>query len=176
MDAAKHFHETAVFEYKKYKGLGEKALAQLSDEDMHWKLNDEVNSIAVIIKHLHGNMLSRWTDFLTTDGEKPNRHRDNEFIEKQESKAELMKLWEEGWQGLLGAIEPLSPEDMSKTITIRHEPHTVMQALCRQLTHVPYHIGQIVHIAKERKGEAFQTLTIPRGKSEEFFNGTYKKG
>lgn len=176
MDAAKHFHETAVFEYKKYKALGEKALAQLGDEDMHWKQNDEVNSIAIIIKHLHGNMISRWTDFLTTDGEKPNRKRDNEFVEKQENKAALMKLWEEGWQALLNAIEPLTPEDMSRTITIRQEPHTVMQALCRQLTHVPYHIGQIVHIAKERKGEAFTSLTIPRGKSEEFFRGEYKKG
>jgi len=158
-----HFLETSIAEFRKYKTMGERAMAQLyTDEEMHWKPSPESNSMAIIIKHLHGNMISRWTDFLTTDGEKPSRTRDAEFEEEKESKARLLQLWEEGWQCAFAALEPLDEADLMKTTTIRNEPHTVIQAIIRQLTHYCGHIGQMIYLAKIIRDKDWQTLSIPK--------------
>jgi len=159
------FLQESINELKKYKGFAEKAIAQLhTDDEMHWQPGEESNSVAVIMKHLHGNMLSRWTDFLTTDGEKPTRTRDEEFIGRKETKEELMKLWEEGWKCMFGALESLNEDDFAKTITIRNEPHTIIQAILRQMTHYAQHVGQIIYIAKMIRNEDWNTLSIPRKK------------
>ena len=155
-----------VFHY--YKKLGDRALAQCPDESLFTILDAESNSIAIIVKHLAGNMRSRWTDFLTSDGEKPDRQRDTEFEEPPRTRAELMELWERGWKLLFGALEPLDDADLAKTITIRTEPHSVMQAINRQIAHYSYHVGQIVFLARHFAGEKWQSLTIPKKKSAEF--------
>jgi hypothetical protein len=155
-------------EFKKVKANGEAALAQLGDEDLLFRLNEDQNSIAVIIKHLHGNFLSRFTDFLTTDGEKPNRHRDQEFIEQAVSKSQVMQWWNEGWNCLIDSLSQLTDADLLKTITIRNVPHTVIGALNRSLAHSAYHIGQIILLAKHIKGSQWKYITVPRGKSAEF--------
>ena len=155
-----------------YKSLGEKAMAQVEENSLLWQYNPESNSIAIIVKHLHGNMLSRWTDFLTTDGEKPWRHRDDEFVGDVSSRNQLMKIWEEGWAVLFDAIDPLTENDLKKIVYIRNEEHTVTDAINRQLAHYSYHIGQIVYIAK-LCNENFESLTIPRNKSEEFNTGKF---
>ncbi len=151
-----------------YKRLVERALAQLSDEQLLTVLDGEANSIAVIVKHLTGNMRSRFTDFLTSDGEKPGRDRDTEFEDPPGSRAELMALWEEGWQCVFTAIEPITEEDLKRSITIRGEAHSVMQAINRQVAHYAYHCGQIVLLAKHFKSDQWQTLSIPRRKSAEY--------
>ncbi|HSR07440.1 MAG TPA: DUF1572 domain-containing protein [Bryobacteraceae bacterium] len=151
-----------------YKGLVERALAQLSDEQLLAVLDGEANSIAVIVKHLTGNMRSRFTDFLTSDGEKPGRDRDAEFEDPPASREELMALWEQGWRCVFRALEPLTEEDLQRSITIRGEAHSVMQAINRQVAHYSYHCGQIVLLAKHFKSEKWQTLSIPRRKSAEF--------
>jgi Protein of unknown function (DUF1572) len=151
------------FEY--YKMLGEKAMAQLPEEKLFWQYNQESNSIAGIVKHLWGNMLSRWTDFLTTDGEKEWRNRDAEFNNDIQSKAELMTKWNEGWQCLFDAIDPLTTPDLEKEIFIRNMGHTVLEAINRQLAHYPYHIGQIVFIAKMVCDDQWNSLSIPKGNS-----------
>jgi len=156
------FHESIVQELKKTKAQAEKAIAQLSDEDLHWQPEPESNSIAIVMKHIAGNMLSRWTDFLTTDGEKPNRNRDGEFVDEFKSRTELMAFWERGWSCTLSAIESLTPADMQKTVTIRSEPHSVPLAIVRQLAHYSTHVGQIVYIAKQRRGVEWKTLSIPK--------------
>jgi len=158
-----------------YKSVGDKAIKRVSEEQIHWSYNNESNSIAVIIKHIAGNSISRWSDFLTSDGEKASRNRDEEFEDTAESKQELVALWEKGWDCLFNAIGPLTGEELMHTVYIRNEPHTVMEAINRQLAHIPYHIGQIVYIAKMVTADGWQSLTIPKGKSKEF-NAGMRKG
>ncbi len=151
-----------------YKKLGERAMAQVPDQDLFAVLDGEMNSIAVIVKHMAGNMRSRWTDFLTSDGEKPDRNRDSEFIDPPATREALLAAWEEGWQCLFGALEPLSEEDLGRTVTIRGEAHSVMQAINRQVAHYSYHVGQIVLLAKHFNHDAWQSLSVPRRKSEDY--------
>ena len=154
--------------FRYYKKLGERAMVQCPDEGIFTVVDAESNSIAIIVKHLAGNMRSRWTDFLTTDGEKPDRNRDTEFEEPPATRAELMELWERGWKYLFDALEPLTDTDASRTVTIRTEPHSVMQAINRQIAHYSYHVGQIVYLARHFAGDKWQSLTIPKKKSGEF--------
>jgi len=150
--------------------LGDRSLAQISDEDFRWQPEEESNSIAMIVRHLRGNMLSRWTDFLTSDGEKPTRHRDTEFEGVDSlSVEEGVRLWDEGWDCLLAAIDSLGPDDLTKEVLLRGEGLPVIDAIERQYAHAAMHVGQIIWVAKHRKGSDWKTLSIPRGKSEEFF-------
>lgn len=151
-----------------YKGLADRAMAQVQDEDLFTVLDGESNSIAVIAKHMAGNMLSRWTDFLTADGEKPTRNRDSEFVEPPATRAALLAMWEKGWACMFAALEPLTDADLVRTVTIRGEAHSVMQAVNRQVAHYSYHVGQIVFLAKHLAADRWQPLTVPRNKSEEF--------
>jgi uncharacterized damage-inducible protein DinB len=156
----------ALFRY--YKILAERAIDQVSDEQLFATLDVEMNSIAVIVKHMAGNMRSRWTDFLTTDGEKPDRDRDSEFVNPPATRDALLRIWEDGWARLFGALEPLSDADLTRTVTIRGEPHSVMQAINRQMAHYPHHIGQIVMLAKHFAHDHWQSLSIPRNRSADF--------
>jgi hypothetical protein len=158
-----------IGQFEKLKDLADKALAQVSDDD-YFKLISEVsNSLGIIVKHMAGNMRSRWRDFLTTDGEKPDRNRDSEFIiEEGETRGTIMKNWENGWGYLFETLKRLEPDDLDRTVYIRSEPHTVMEAVHRQLTHYAYHIGQIVYLARHFAGGKWQTLSVPRGDSEAF--------
>jgi hypothetical protein len=168
VDLAAHYLEEVHRQMRGHKRLAEGAMAQLKDQELFIMLDPESNSIAVIMKHMAGNMRSRFTDFLTTDGEKPDRHRDQEFeVAATTSRADLTIWWEEGWARVLGAIESLKPEDVTRTVTIRGEPHTVMQAINRQIAHYAYHTGQIVFLAKHIRSSKSKTLSIARGKSEE---------
>ncbi len=151
-----------------YKGLAERAMAQLTDDQLVRVLDSEMNSIAVIVKHMAGNMRSRFTDFLTTDGEKPDRNRDAEFADPPATREALLALWEQGWQSVFKALGPLSDEDLKRSVTIRGEPHSVMQAINRQVAHYAYHCGQIVFLAKHFKQSEWKSLSVPRGKSAEF--------
>lgn len=161
--------QDAVLEFRKTKALADKAMAQVSDADFVRSLDAETNSIAVVVKHLAGNMRSRWTDFLTTDGEKPDRNRDSEFVlDATDTRQQLLTRWESGWQIVFGAIEPLGAADLERIVTIRTEPHTVMQAINRQLTHYAYHVGQIVLLSKHFAAASWKPLSVPRGKSEEW--------
>ena len=153
----------SVFDY--YKSLGEKAMAQISDEALFHMPDEKSNSISVIVKHLHGNMLSRWTDFLTTDGEKEWRDRDSEFEETIETRDEVMKQWNEGWACVFSALNTLHPEDFDKTVYIRNMGQTVLEAIMRQMAHYAYHIGQIVYLARLFNEGDWKTLTIPKGGS-----------
>ncbi|HEY3132233.1 MAG TPA: DUF1572 family protein [Acidobacteriota bacterium] len=173
--AAQYIQEAKV-EFRKLKLLAEKALAQISEAQLFATLDKESNSIAVIIKHMAGNMRSRWTDFLTSDGEKPDRHRDSEFeIDQGTTREWIMKSWEDGWRCLIGAIEQLTAADIGRTVLIRGQPHSVMQAVNRQLTHYACHVGQIVFLARHHAGEKWQSLSIPRGKSEQVNKAMWKK-
>lgn len=164
-----HYLGDAITTFRAYKKLTEKALDQLRDEEYFITLDEASNSIAVIMKHLAGNMLSRWTDFLTTDGEKPERDRDQEFvIEPQTSKSEVMDYWEKAWQRTFETLEALQPEDLLRTVVIRGEMHTVVQSINRQLAHYPYHIGQIVFLAKHFRSADWKSLSIPKNKSVKF--------
>lgn len=164
-----HYLPDAVGQFRGLKKLAEGAVAQVADEDLVITLDEESNSVAVIMKHLAGNMRSRWTDFLTSDGEKPDRHRDAEFvIEAGDTKDRILEQWEAGWRCLFEALAPLTGEDLSRTVLIRGEPHSVVQAINRQLTHYAYHVGQIVFLAKHLAASRWQSLSVPRGKSEEF--------
>jgi hypothetical protein len=157
-----------LFHY--YKKLGERAIAQCSDEGLFVTLDTESNSIAILVKHMAGNMRSRFTDFLTSDGEKPDRNRDTEFEDPPKTRAELMAAWDRGWKCVFDALEPLTDADMGRTVTIRKEPHTVMQAISRQLAHYAHHVGQILFLAKHLTLQAtgkWQSLSVPRGKSAE---------
>ena len=156
----------AVFQY--YKKLAERAMAQVNDEQLFEALDHEANSIAILVKHMACNMRSRWTDFLTTDGEKPNRNRDSEFVDPAATRTELLAEWEDGWGRLFGAIEPLTDADLTRRITIRGEAHSVMQAINRQLAHYPHHVGQIVLLAKHFACDGWQTLSVARNRSAEF--------
>jgi hypothetical protein len=162
------------FEY--YKMLGEKTFAQLTDEQLFWQYNEESNSIAMIVKHLWGNMLSRWTDFLTSDGEKEWRQRDAEFENDIVGREELINKWNEGWRCLFSALDSLTPDDLSKEIYIRNEGHSVVEAINRQLAHYPYHVGQIVFIGKMACDTSWTSLTIPRGNSKAFNQDMFAKG
>ena len=166
---AAHFLEDALAVFRNYKKLGEDAMAQLDDEEFFALIDAEANSVAVVVKHLAGNMRSRWSDFLTADGEKADRNRDSEFvIEPETTRAEVMRWWEAGWGYVFAAVEPLKPADLERMVTIRGEPHTVVKALNRQLTHYAYHVGQIVLLAKHFKSESWKSLSIARGQSEAF--------
>src|SRR6266699_6674895 len=148
-----------VFQY--YKKLAERAIAQCPDAGLFTTPDAESNSIAVIVKHMAGNMRSRWTDFLTSDGEKPDRNRDSEFESPPTTRAELLEMWERGWKRVFDALAPLSDDDLVRKITIRSEPHSVMQAINRQVAHYSYHVGQIVYLARQFAGDKWQKLTIP---------------
>jgi hypothetical protein len=151
-----------------YKKMGEGAMEQVTDDQLFATLDEEMNSIAIIVKHMAGNMSSRWTNFLTSDGEKPDRNRDTEFIAPPETRAALMKVWNDGWQRVFDALGPLSDSDLERTVTIRSEPHSVMQAINRQIAHYAYHCGQIVFLAKHLKASDWKSLSVPRNKSVQF--------
>jgi hypothetical protein len=168
-ETARHYLEEARRQLRGHKRMGESAMTQLRDQDLFLTLDAESNSVAILVKHLAGNMRSRFTDFLTTDGEKPDRFRDCEFeLTPATTRDEVMKSWEDGWGCVLATIESLKPEDVMRTVTIRGEPHTVLQAINRQIAHYAQHIGQIVFLAKHLRSNEWKTLSIPRGKSEEF--------
>ena len=167
-DLAQHYLEQAGRQFRGYKRLGEGAIAQLKDEELFVTLDPESNSVAIIVKHMAGNMRSRFDDFLTTDGEKPDRHRDQEFeLSSETTRAEVMRWWESGWSSLFSAIDSLRPEDVQRTVTIRGEPHTIVQAIGRQIAHYAYHVGQIVFLAKHFRSQDWKSLSIPRGQSEQ---------
>ncbi len=173
---ASHYLDEARRHFRGHKRLAEGALAQLRDEELFIPLDAESNSVAVIIKHIAGNMRSRFTDFLTSDGEKSDRHRDQEFeITSATTRAEVMQWWEQGWEIVFFAVNGLTPEDVLRTVTIRGEPHTVLQAINRQIAHYAYHIGQIVFLAKHFRSTQWNSLSIPRGKSEEFNRAAIEK-
>lgn len=166
---SKEYLETAIRRFRQYKELGDKTFAQLNDADFHYRPGNESNSIAVIIQHIAGNMLSRWTNFLTEDGEKSWRQRDEEFRDHSGyTKQQLTESWEKGWQCLFDALGPLKEDDLMKTIYIRREGLSVMDAINRQLAHYPYHVGQIVYIGRMIKKEAWKSLSIPVGQSEQY--------
>jgi hypothetical protein len=168
MDISTEFMSSIVNAFQANKRLTDRAVEQVPEDKLHVALNQDTNSIAVIMKHVAGNLISRWTDFLTTDGEKPGRNRDDEFVDSFSSRAELLEMWERGWACLLKTLKSLKPEDFAKTVLIRGEPHSVPLALERSLGHTCYHIGQIVLIARIHAGEKWNTLTIPKGASEQF--------
>ncbi len=181
-DTATHYLEEARRQLRGHKRMGEAAMTQLRDDDFFFTLDPEANSIAILVKHLTGNMRSRFTGFLTSDGEKPDRFRDTEFeITPSTMRTDVMKWWEEGWSIVFAAIDPLIADDVMRTVTIRGEPHTVLQAINRQIAHYAQHIGQIVLLAKHLRSSDWKTLSIPRGKSEEFkqhkvMAGQYERG
>jgi hypothetical protein len=163
-----NYHSDSLTSFRNYKKLAERAIEQVSDDEFFATIDDEANSIALIVKHIAGNLRSRWTDFLTSDGEKADRNRDTEFEIIADTRESLMQYWESGWQTLFGAIEPLTPDDFSKTVTIRGEPHTIVEAINRQLTHYAYHVGQIVFLAKHFRSSDWKTLSVPKNRSAEF--------
>lgn len=174
-----NYHKDAVASFRNYKNLAERAIEQVSDVEFFTALDEGSNSIAVIVKHIAGNLHSRWRDFLTTDGEKPDRNRDAEFEMIGDTRESLLQFWEAGWRTLFANIEPLTEEDFAKTVTIRGEPHTVVEAINRQLTHYAYHVGQIVLLAKHFKSTEWKSLSVPRNRSSEFnqyLAGQQKKG
>jgi hypothetical protein len=160
--------EESLTIFRQYKTLAEKAIAQVTDEQLTAVLDPEMNSIAILMKHMAGNMRSRWTDFLSSDGEKPDRHRDTEFADPPDTRDSLMRVWNEGWNRLFSALEPLSDADLTRTVTIRSEPHSVMQAIARQLAHYASHCGQIIFLAKHFQYKNWKSLSIPRNQSEDF--------
>jgi len=175
-DPASHYLEEVRRQFRGHKRMAEGAMAQLRDDDFFVTIDPESNSVAILVKHLAGNMRSRFTDFLTSDGEKPDRFRDREFeLSAGSTRAEVMKWWEQGWNCVFTAIEALKPEDVMRTVTIRGEPHTVLQAINRQIAHYAQHTGQIVFLAKHLRSSEWKTLSIPRGKSEEFKAASPKK-
>ncbi len=168
MTTATDFLAASLNAWEANKRLADRAIAQVPDDKLHVALDEHTNSIAVIMKHVAGNLTSRWTDFLTTDGEKSWRNRDDEFVDSFRTRAEVLEDWERGWAALFTALNSLTPDDLAKTVTIRGEPHPVPLALSRSLGHTCYHIGQIVQLARHHAGERWTTLTIPRGGSAQF--------
>jgi hypothetical protein len=160
--------ETTISELEKVKALADKAIAQLPDDQLWTRLDPESNSVAVIMRHMAGNMRSRWTDFRTSDGEKPDRNRDQEFEDTTQSRAQLLAEWEDGWRRVFDALRPLADADLQQIVHIREEPHTIYKAIVRQIAHYAGHVYQILFMAKHLKGADWKTLSIPRGKSEEF--------
>jgi hypothetical protein len=178
-DVGSHYLDEVQRQLRGHKRLGEGAMSQLSNEELFVTIDPESNSIAILIKHLAGNMRSRFTDFLTSDGEKPNRNRDQEFeITPATTRADVLRWWEEGWNRVFGSVAELKPEDLLRTVTIRGEPHTVLQAINRQLAHYSAHIAQMIFLAKHLRSSEWKTLSIPRGKSKEFsaMGQKYDKG
>lgn len=171
MDFAAAYLEDARRMARHYKALAEGAMKQVGDDDFFAALGEEDNSIAVIARHVAGNLRSRWTDFLATDGEKPGRHRDGEFVAEGETRESIEAAWEAGWRALLGTLDALGPDDLGRTVFIRGEPHGVIRAVDRALLHAAYHVGQIVVLAKHAAGPAWQTLSIARDRSAEFNTG-----
>lgn len=161
--------------FKEIKKLGDKTISQLSEDDIHWKINEASNSVAIIAKHLSGNMVSRWSDFLNSDGEKPDRNREQEFEDDISSKQELRTVWERGWGSLFETLNTLEGQDLLKSIVIRGENHTVLEAIERQVAHYAYHIGQIVYIGKQLKDMDWESLSIPKGNSVEYLQQMLKR-
>lgn len=175
-DLAPLYLEEMKRQFRGHKRMGEAAMAQLEDKDFFAALDPESNSVATLVKHIAGNARSRFTDFLASDGEKPDRFRDQEFeLSDKATREEVMRWWEQGWSQVFATLDSLTPEDVQRTVTIRQEPHTVMQALNRALAHYAQHIGQIVFLAKHLRSSQWQTLSIPRGKSEEYKVAVPKK-
>lgn len=182
MTVSEDFLRSANRQFLYYKTLGEKAIEQLEPEQLFVSLNEDTNSNATIVKHLHGNMLSRWTDFLTTDGEKEWRNRDGEFsddtstpLSVTEKKSEVLKQWNQGWECLFNTLNSLKPEDLDKIVYIRNEGHTVLEAINRQLAHYPYHVGQMVFYAKILKKSEWTSLSIPKNKSKDYNSDKFSK-
>lgn len=168
--------QSVIRQFEYYKLLGDNTIIQVPEEKLFWQYNPESNSIATIVKHLRGNMLSRWTDFLNTDGEKAWRNREAEFENDIQSRQELVRLWEEGWNCLFAALRPLSPADLDRIVYIRNQGHTVLEAINRQLAHYPYHVGQMVFVGKMICATEWQSLSIPRGGSERFNAAKFAAG
>lgn len=168
MTVSQNYLESTLKQLYYYKSLGDKTFAQLSEEQIHWQQHEYSNSIAIIVKHLWGNMLSRWTNFLEEDGEKDWRDRDGEFVHTIQNKEKMLEKWSEGWACFLGAVEALEGKDMERIVYIRNQGHTVLEAINRQLAHYAYHIGQIVYIGTLLKGENWRSLSVPRNKSKAF--------
>lgn len=162
------YMEDSLELFRYYKKLAERAMDQVSDEQLYTTLDGEMNSIALVVKHMAGNMRSRWTDFLTSDGEKPNRDRDSEFVDPPATREALLQVWENGWTLVFQALEPLSDSDLGRTVTIRGEAHSVMQAINRQIAHYANHVGQIVLLAKHFAHDHWQSLSVPRNRSADF--------
>lgn len=167
-DFIENFHHDALQSFRNYKKMAERAIGQVSDEEFFVVIDSESNSIALIVKHIAGNLHSRWKDFLTTDGEKPTRNRDTEFELIDDTRESLMQFWQTGWQVLFDSIGPLTENDFARTVTIRGEAHTIVEAINRQLTHYSYHVGQIVFLAKHLKSAEWKTLSVPRNRSAQF--------
>lgn len=163
-------------QFNYYKSLGDKTFQQLNDDEIHWQFNEDSNSVAIIVKHIVGNMLSRWTNFYIEDGEKEWRHRDTEFEDTYKTKAEMLAAWQKGWVCLFEIINPLKAEDLERIIYIRNEGHTVLEAINRQLCHYPYHIGQIVFLGKLLKDEYWKSLSIPKNQSTAYNQQKFAKG
>jgi hypothetical protein len=169
MSAGRNFLEDSIRNFRRCKRLAERAMAQLDGRQMHWQSDPEANSVVIVMKHMAGNMHSRWSEYLESDGEKPDRNRDGEFIDDFESREQLMEVWESGWRVLFETLEALDEDDLERTAPIRGEDHTVVEAILRQLGHYAYHVGQIVQLARMQVGpEAWETLSIARGKSDEY--------
>ncbi|GAA0484433.1 DUF1572 family protein [Salinibacillus aidingensis] len=164
----KEYLTLATGQFKHFKERAEKGIQQLTDDEIHWKPSEESNSVAIIIKHISGNMNSRWVDFLTSDGEKSYRNRDLEFVDHNESKEHLMQIWEEGWNLLFNTIENLNQEDLNKTVFLRQQPLSVLQAIQTEVAHISYHLGQIIYIGKQIKDKDWTVLSIPKNGSREF--------
>lgn len=161
--------------FRDQKDLGDKALAQITERELHWSPDAGSNSLAILIQHMSGNMRSRWTEFFTSDLEKPDRNRDTEFEERLLSTAELLERWNEGWQHVFETMSSLTKHDLNRTVTIRKEPHTVIKAIVRQISHYGYHVGQMVYLAKQIRSAEWQTLSIARGKSDAFVPPALKR-
>lgn len=163
-----NFLDETIAAFQSYKKLAESAMEQISDEEFFQMIDRESNSTAIIVRHVGGNLRSRWTQFLTTDGEKPDRNRDAEFAAERDSRENVLKVWEAGWNALFGSLESLTVDDLNKTVTIRGEEFTVVKAINRSLTHTAYHVGQIVFLAKHLRSEKWKTLSIPKNRSAQF--------
>ncbi|AKG73577.1 DinB family protein [Salinicoccus halodurans] len=168
MNINEEYLKIAIRKFKDVKELGDKTIQQLDTEALHWTYNEATNSIAMIVKHMRGNMISRWTDIFTSDGEKSDRHRDSEFEDPPETYAEIVEAWNTGWRVLFDTLESLSGDDLLKTVEIRGAEHTVIEAIERQISHYSYHVGQMVFTGKQIKGHDWRTLSIPKGRSEQY--------
>jgi hypothetical protein len=160
--------EDSLSLFRYYKKLAERAMEQVTDDQLFATFDEEMNSIAIVAKHMAGNMRSRWTDFLASDGEKPDRNRDSEFVDPPGTRAALMQIWNQGWDALFLALEPLTDADLERKVSIRGEPHSIMQAINRQIAHYAYHCGQIVFLAKHLRARDWKSLSVPRNRSDEF--------
>lgn len=175
MNYQENYIKSALFEFQRYKTLGDKTFEQLEDKDIHWVYNEYDNSIAIIVKHITGNMLSRWTNFLTEDGEKRWRNRETEFEDSYDSKSKMVAAWENGWQCLFDALASVNSENFNSSIKIRNESHTIFEAVNRQLAHYANHVGQIVYIGKMIKNNEWTSPSIPKGKSVDYNNNKFGK-